>query len=57
MAELEVGVHPHQARNVPTLGGSSVLAWSAWVRVLAVLPLVLTLWLAVCWANEGVMPW
>jgi len=35
----------------------SVLAWPAWLRVLAVLPLVLALWLAVLWANEGVGLW
>jgi len=29
----------------------SVLAWPAWRRVLAVLPAVLLLWLAVGWAN------
>jgi len=35
----------------------SVLAWSAWLRVAAVLPLVLLLWLAVLWANEGAGLW
>jgi hypothetical protein len=35
----------------------SVLAWPAWRRVLAVLPLVLALWLAVGWANMGASPW
>lgn len=35
----------------------SVLAWPAWLRVVAVLPLVLLLWLAVLWANEGVGLW
>ena len=37
----------------------SVVAWPAWLRVLAVLPLLLTLWLAVWWANAGVgaVPW
>jgi len=35
----------------------SVLAWPAWLRVAAVLPLVLLLWLAVLWANEGIVPW
>lgn len=37
----------------------SVLAWPAWCRVVAVLPAVLLLWLAVGWANglfEGA-PW
>ena len=31
----------------------SVLAWPAWRRVLAVMPAVLLLWLAVGWANGG----
>lgn len=31
----------------------SVLAWPAWLRVLAVLPVLLALWLAVWWANTG----
>ncbi len=35
----------------------SVLAWPAWLRVAAVLPLVLLLWLAVLWANEGAGLW
>ena len=35
----------------------SVLAWPAWLRVLAVLPVVLALWLAVAWANMGLPAW
>ena len=35
----------------------SVLAWPAWLRVLAVMPVVLALWLAVAWANMGVLVW
>lgn len=35
----------------------SVLAWPAWLRVLAVLPVVVVLWLAVLWANEGAALW
>lgn len=35
----------------------SVLAWPAWLRVLAVLPAVLLLWLAVAWAQLEVAPW
>jgi hypothetical protein len=35
----------------------SVLAWPAWLRVAAVMPLLCMLWLAVWWANEGVNPW
>jgi hypothetical protein len=34
-----------------------VLAWPAWLRVLAVLPAVLLLWLAVAWAQLEVAPW
>ncbi|BCO26750.1 hypothetical protein MIZ03_1635 [Rhodoferax lithotrophicus] len=46
--------HSH-ARPAPL--PRSVLAWPAWLRVLAVLPLVLVLWLAVWWANEGAPLW
>jgi hypothetical protein len=35
----------------------SVLAWPAWLRIATVLPLVLGLWLAVWWANEGIALW
>jgi len=35
----------------------SVLAWPAWLRVLAVLPAVALLWLAVAWANLEATPW
>ncbi|WP_175541810.1 hypothetical protein [Polaromonas sp. YR568] len=35
----------------------SVLAWSAWLRVLAVAPAVVLLWLAVHWASLELMPW
>jgi hypothetical protein len=35
----------------------SVLAWPAWLRVVAVLPAVALLWLAVTWANLGSSPW
>jgi len=38
-------------------GGASVLAWPAWLRVLAVLPAVALLWLAVAWARLEVAPW
>jgi hypothetical protein len=37
--------------------GLSVLAWPAWLRVAAVLPVVLMLWLGVTWANGGAAPW
>lgn len=46
--------HAGQPRAKSTL---SLLAWPAWRRVLAVLPLVLALWLAVGWANMGASPW
>jgi hypothetical protein len=32
----------------------SPLAWSAWLRVLAVLPALVLLWLAVWWAHQQV---
>jgi hypothetical protein len=38
-------------------GDWTVLAWPAWLRVLAVLPAVLLLWLAVWWALAGEVPW
>jgi hypothetical protein len=58
--------HPHPEHNNPaqghvsgpTLGLSgSVLGWSARKRVLAVLPVLLLLWLAVAWASREVQPW
>ena len=35
---------------------SSVLAWPAWLRVLAVLPVLGLLWLGVAWALVDVVP-
>jgi hypothetical protein len=35
----------------------SLLACSAWLRVLAVLPAVALLWLAVAWASLEAAPW
>jgi hypothetical protein len=35
----------------------SVLAWPAWLRVLAVTPALALLWLAVAWAMAEVAPW
>jgi len=32
----------------------SILSWPAWQRVLAVLPAVALLWLAVAWANSEI---
>lgn len=46
---------PH--RHTHAVPRRSVLAWPAWLRVLAVLPVVLTLWLAVAWANMGLAAW
>jgi len=40
-----------------TARARSVLAWPAWLRVLAVLPAVALLWLAVAWANLEAAPW
>jgi len=40
-----------------TASTRSVLAWPAWLRVLAVLPAVALLWLAVAWANLEAAPW
>jgi hypothetical protein len=34
----------------------SVLAWPAWLRVLAVLPVLGLLWLGVAWALVDVVP-
>ena len=39
----------------PTVHAASVLGWPAWLRVLAVLPVVLVLWLALAWAGGS--PW
>jgi hypothetical protein len=35
----------------------SVLAWPAWLRVLAAVPAVALLWLAVGWASLEAAPW
>lgn len=34
----------------------SVLAWPAWLRVVAVLPALVLLWLAVLWASMEAAP-
>jgi hypothetical protein len=47
---------PSSPRPVRSHVGS-VLAWPAWLRVLAVLPAVALLWLAVAWAQLEVAPW
>ena len=45
-----------EATNPKTSQRRSVLAWPAWMRVLAVAPAVLLLWLAVAWATVEVLP-
>ncbi len=35
----------------------SLLSWPAWWRVLAVLPVLTLLWLAVAWARLDAAPW
>ena len=35
----------------------SVLAWPAWLRILAVLPVLVLLWLGVVWAQLDAAPW
>ena len=37
--------------------GVSVLGWPVWLRLLAVLPVVVLLWLAVAWAQLDAAPW
>jgi hypothetical protein len=37
--------------------GNSVLAWPAWLRMAAITPIIIALWLAVLWANEGLSLW
>ena len=63
--------HTHQAQRTlspadsvpasPALLGTppitSALGWPAWLRVLAVLPVIVLLWLAVGWASSEVAPW
>jgi hypothetical protein len=43
--------HPVRSRQ------PGVLAWPAWLRILALLPAVALLWLAVAWAQLEVAPW
>lgn len=35
----------------------NLLAWPAWLRMAAAVPVVLCLWLAVAWASLEAMPW
>ena len=46
---------PYNPNPLPST--RSVLAWPAGLRVLAVLPAVGLLWLAVAWAQREVTPW
>jgi len=50
--------HPPSPPLPNTLGRSqlvnSVLGWPAWQRLLAVLPVLCLLWLAVAWASREV---
>jgi hypothetical protein len=51
-------VHTHDVRpGARSTRRLSLLAWPAWLRVLAVLPVVLALWLAVAWAHAGAALW
>lgn len=52
-----LAVHPTAHPGTKVTPARSVLAWPAWLRVLAVLPVVLALWLAVWWANMGTIAW
>ena len=49
-------IEMHTARQLPSTG-KSVLSWPAWLRLLAVLPAVVLLWLGVAWAQLEVAPW
>ncbi len=40
----------------PAASRSTVLAWPAWLRVVAVLPVLGLLWLGVAWALVDVVP-
>jgi hypothetical protein len=42
--------------TIPKPPRRSVLAWPAWLRVLAVLPALVLLWLAVLWATLEAAP-
>jgi hypothetical protein len=42
--------------NLRTALRSSVLAWPAWLRVMAITPLLFLLWLGVWWASLEAAP-
>lgn len=61
---LDVRMHTHSLTSAAPAGSArrarvrrSLLAWPAWLRVLAVLPAVALLWLAVAWASVEAAPW
>jgi len=45
------------SNSSPHRRARSVLGWPAWLRVVAVLPVVALLWLAVAWAQSEALPW
>lgn len=47
---------PSPASSSPHRTRSSVLAWPAWGRALAVAPALVLLWVAVAWAMTTVAP-
>jgi hypothetical protein len=54
---LFFSVHPMPTDPSKTsLLRQSVLAWPAWLRLLAVLPALALLWLAVLWASAEAVP-
>lgn len=51
--------HSHSGARASSRQASrpSLLAWPAWLRVLAILPVVALLWLGVAWALTPAAPW
>ena len=53
--------HPPAPQHAPARSRyfslPSLLAWPAWLRVLAILPAVALLWLGVAWALTPAAPW
>ena len=50
-------IPPHDVRPARPHIRTSLLGWSAWLRLLAVLPAIALLWLAVAWTQLEVTPW
>jgi hypothetical protein len=48
--------HSHSVKKVKARR-NSVLNWPAWLRMLAVLPALILLWLAVLWTGLEAAPW